>query len=139
MYEAKANIDTQIGSERGFSIVVSAALALIGLHPLIGGTSPRTWVLVAAGVILTVGLVVPRLLAMPNRLWFRLGLALGGLVSQFVMAILFLLVVTPTGVLLRMSRRIGRLRTELPCSQSSTFWILRSPESDSLGSLRNQY
>ena len=100
------------GSERGFGLVVGTALLLVAvrgwwLH------EPGTWQPVIAGLggaLMALALSRPRLLARPNRAWFRLGLLLGRIVAPAVMGVIFLLTVVPTGLLLRLFRHdpLGR-------------------------------
>ena len=139
MHEAKAHISTPIGSERSFAVVFTVVFCLLGFHPLLNGESPRSWLLIASGVTLVVGFTVPHLLAIPNRLWFRFGLTVGTVVSQIIMAVMFFLVVTPTGIVLRVFRRTATGKRTTPAAATTTYWIPRGPDSNPMGSLRNQY
>mgnify|MGYP001212546526 FL=1 len=131
--------EVRIGSERGFGLVLGVAFALVGLHPLIGEGSVRWWALVAAATFLLLGLVVPRTLAIPNRLWFRFGMFLGSVVAQVAMAVVFYLVMTPTGVLLRLFRKSSSSYSMGSDPSAETYWIARGPDTNPMGSLRNQY
>ena len=139
MYEAKSHISVPISSECSFALVFTVVFSLLGFHPLLNGEKPRNWMLIVAGVILLVGLVAPRLLATPNRLWFGVATVIGTVVSQVVMAVLFLLVLTPTGIALRVFRRIAARHRTRPDSTPLTYWIPRGPESSPMGTMRNQY
>lgn len=91
-------------SERAFGLTVGGILCLIaGVGVALTGRV--SWVsapLGAIGLILVVlALVAPRALALPNRAWLRLGLALSAIVTPFVLGVVFFLVVTPIGLLLR--------------------------------------
>ena len=139
MYEAKAHISTPIGSERSFAVVFTVVFCLLGFHPLLNGGSPRSWLLIASGVTLVIGIAAPHLLAVPNRLWYRFGLTIGTVVSQIVMAVIFILVVTPTGIVLRVFRRTATGNRTASAVATTTYWIPRGSDSNPLGSLRNQY
>jgi len=139
MYEAKSHISVPINSERSFALVFTVVFSLLGFHPLLNGGKPRNWMLIVAGVILLVGLVAPRLLATPNRLWFGVATVIGTVVSQVVMAVLFLLVLTPTGIIMRLFRRSGNRHGEARGAAMLTYWIPRGPNNNPMGSMRNQY
>src|ERR1700758_2687719 len=82
-------------SDRSFGLVISAAFLLIGLGPLRHGHPPRWWALAIASVLALVGLSKPSLLAAANRLWMKLGVLLGKVVSPIALGILFYAVFTP--------------------------------------------
>ena len=67
--------------------------------------------LLAVGVVLVfLAVVWPRALKPVNRLWLLLGNALGRVTNPLVAGLLFLIVITPLGLLLR---RMGRLSVRL--------------------------
>ena len=131
--------EVSIGSERSFAVVFSMAFTLIGLRPLLSGDAARSWAVFAAVAILLVGLVFPKLLAVPNRLWCRFGLVIGAVMSQVIMTVLFFLVLTPTGLALRLFRRVSTEHRRFPDIASSTYWIPRGRGENPMGSMRNQY
>ena len=139
MHEVAEHAEIPIGSERSFAVVFSIVFAFIGLRPLLGDGAARRWAIVVAVVILLVGLVIPRLLVVPNRLWCRLGIAIGAVMSQVVMAIIFFLVITPTGLVMRLVRRVSTKDPRFPDASKSTYWMLRGQGENPMGSMRNQY
>lgn len=125
-------------SDRSFGLVFAGFLTLVGLSPMLHhGGRPRAYALVAAAVFLAAGLIAPRLLAPLNRLWFRFGLLLHKLVSPVMMAVIFYLVVTPMGLLMRwrgkdpLHRRFDRAAT--------SYWIIRDPPGPPAGTMSNQF
>ncbi len=102
------------GSERRralrFGALFAALLCGAGLWKMHRGASPHAArALVAAGVALLVySLVHPRGVLALRRQWMRFGAALGRVNSVIVLGVLYLAVVTPLGLLLRLfSRRAG--------------------------------
>lgn len=125
------------GSERGFAVVFTVVLVLVGLWPMVSGGPVRTWALLVAVALLLAGLTAPGILAPLNRLWFRFGMALGRIVSPIVMGILFFGTVMPTGLLMRLFRKdLLRLRFD-PAAES--YWISRDPPGPSPESLKQQF
>jgi len=112
-------------SDRSFGVVFTVIFSLVGLLPLWRGAAPRWW---AVGVALVFGLLAllwPRGLAPANRVWLRIGLLLHRIVNPVVMGVVFYLVVTPFGY---MMRRRGKGFSELlrVDKGASTYWIARA-------------
>ena len=89
-------------SDRTFGLVIGAALAVIGILPVLGGGGVRWWLVAIGGAFALVGLVWPTLLAPLNRLWTRFGLLLSRVTNPIVMALMFFVVLTPSGILMRL-------------------------------------
>ena len=92
----------KISSERNFGLVFAGVFALISLSPLIHANQMRVWPLPIAAVFLAAAILAPRALAPLNRLWFLIGILLGKIVTPLVMTMLFFVVVTPVGVVMRL-------------------------------------
>ena len=88
-------------SNRALGLVFAAVFTIIGLWPLVYTTGVRLWALAAAVGFLAIAVVRPALLAPLNRLWTRLGLLLHAVVNPVVMGLLFYLMITPTGYVMR--------------------------------------
>ncbi len=124
-------------SNRSFGVVFAVVFAIIGLFPLIGGSSVRWWSLIVAGVFLALAFAAPKLLSPLNRLWMRFGLLLHRIVNPLVMALLFFLVVTPIALLMRLfGKRPLHLETE-PDAQS--YWIPRDPPGPEPETMKQQF
>lgn len=124
-------------SDRAFGLVFAGVFAIIGLLPLILGGHLRLWAVGIAIGFAAVALVMPRLLAPANRLWTRFGLLLHRIVSPLVLAIMFFVAITPTGLLMRLLGKDPlRLRFE---SDRPSYWIDRVPPGPSPESLEDQF
>ena len=118
-----SNIDVKMGSERGFAYVFAFVFTVIALWPLWRGGDVRVWALVIAAVILAIGFVAPKWLAWPNRIWFRFGMLLGTIVAPIVMLLVFVLVITPFGLV---RQRIAKNPlAPKPDPQATSYWIAR--------------
>jgi hypothetical protein len=108
---------------------------LAGLGFWVGSAYWPVWADVAA-VFGSLTLLWPRLLSPFNRLWFWFGLALHKIVNPVVMGVLFFAVVTPIGVLMRLtSKRTLELEFE---PNRSSYWIRRDSALQP-GSMTKQY
>jgi hypothetical protein len=129
--------DVRGSSDRSFGIVFAVVFALIGLLPLAFGGTARPWALAIGGGFLLAALAVPRVLSPLNRLWLRFGLLLHRIVSPLVLGIMFFVVITPMGLLMR---ALGKdlLRLKLDKSLGS-YWIERQPPGPPPESLTDQF
>jgi hypothetical protein len=63
-----------------------------------------------------------------NKLWIKLGILLGKIITPIVMSLIFFLVVTPTGIIVRILKKdVMGLKRGL-----STYWINRKHKVQSM-------
>jgi hypothetical protein len=112
-------------SNRTFGLVFAAFFALVAVLPVLRGHSARLWALPMSALFLLVAMAAPKVLTPLNRAWTALGTLLHGVINPIVLGVLFYLVFTPFGwVLRRMGKDFLRLR---PAPGASTYWIPRQP------------
>jgi hypothetical protein len=112
-------------SNRSFGLVFAAFFFLIGFVPLLFGRGIRIWSLGLAMAFALAALLAPRVLAPLNRLWTRFGALLHSIVSPAVLGIMFFVVITPTGLIMRLlGKDLLRLRQDY---EAPTYWIARTP------------
>ena len=112
-------------SDRVFGLVLTTHFLWIALLPLRGGGPPRWWSLALAGLCLVLALARPTVLHLPNLLWTRLALLLNKVVSPVVTGLLFYLVFTPAGILIRLKGK-DPLRRRFE-SELKSYWVKRQP------------
>jgi hypothetical protein len=79
------------------------------------------------------GLINSKLLSPLNKLWFKFGIFLGKIISPFVMGVIFFVVVTPIGVIMRILKK-DLLKLEF--NNKNSYWIEKSgPKSK----MKNQF
>jgi hypothetical protein len=124
-------------SNRTFGLVFAGFFLLVALLPLLRGHAVRLWALPLSALFLVTALAVPKVLAPLNRAWSTLGTLLHAVVNPLVLGILFYLVFTPFGwVLRRMGKDFLRSRTA-PGAQ--TYWIVRQPPGPPPESMSRQF
>ena len=112
--------DIKIGSNRSFGVVFFVVFLLIGLWPILKGNELRIWSIVISLIFLILGILNSKILTPFNKVWFRFGIFLGNFISPIIMGIVFFLVVTPTGLIMKLFRKdLINLRK----NNSSTYWI----------------
>ena len=125
--------DVKIGSNRSFGIVFFVVFLIIATYPLINGDELRLWSLIISIVFLFLGLVNSKILNPLNKLWFKFGIFLGKIISPLVMGIIFFLVVTPIGLLMRL---LNKDLLNLRFNNNGSYWIEKTePKSK----MKNQF
>jgi hypothetical protein len=120
-----SEIAVTVSSDRAFGIVFSVVFALVWLVPLLRTGRARWWALAVGVLFLLVALTAPRLLHPFNVLWAKLAILLHRVVSPVAMAVVFYLVFTPVGILLRaLGKDPLRLRSD---ANADSYWIPRNP------------
>ena len=107
-------------SNKNFGIVFFIVFLLVALYPLINYQEIRTWSILVSIIFLFLGLINSVILTPLNKLWFIFGIFLGKIVSPFIMGIIFFLVVTPIGLLMRL---FGKDILNLKYNKNNTYWI----------------
>ena len=110
----------KIGSNRSFGIVFFIIFLLIALWPLLNANGIRIWSLVISLIFLILGLMNSIYLTPFNRIWSKFGIFLGDFIAPIVMALVFFIVVTPTGFLMRL---LGKDILGLKKNNSQSYWI----------------
>ena len=113
----------KISSNRSFGLTFFFVFLIISLWPLMSEGQIRLWSLIVCLIFLVLGFVKSSLLQPLNRLWFKFGTLLGSIIAPTVMGIIFFLVVTPTGFVMR---ALGKdlLRKKIDKNKGS-YWINR--------------
>ena len=125
--------DIKISSNRSFGIIFSVVFLLVAIYPLINSESIRIWSLIISIIFLLLGLINSRILTPFNHLWFKFGIILGKLASPLIMYIIFFLVVTPIGLLMKL---LGKDILNLKKNKNETYWIKKT---DNKSQMKNQF
>jgi len=125
--------EVKIGSNKSFGIVFSVVFFIIAIFPILNNDNIRVWSLVISLIFLVLGLINSKLLSPLNKIWFKFGLILSKVVSPVIMGIIFFLVVTPIGILMRILKKD---LLNLKYNNKNTYWIKKKePES----TMKNQF
>jgi hypothetical protein len=128
------NNKLEISTNRSFGITFSVVFLIIGFWPLLNNESIRIWSIVISLVFLFLGLLNSKLLLPFNKIWFKFGILLGSIVSPIAMSIVFFIVVTPIGIIMRLLKK-DILNRKFD-NNAKSYWIPRDKPS---GSLKNQF
>ena len=124
-------------SDRSFGLVFAGVFLVLASWPLIHGATPRWWAFGVSAAFGAISWLKPSLLARLNRLWLKLGILLGKVISPIALAILFFGVFTPLGAAIRLAGKDPlRLKRD---SAGVSYWILRKPPGPPPDSMNNQF
>jgi hypothetical protein len=124
-------------TDRAFGLVFAAVFLVIAGWPLLHGEALRWWACLVGAAFALVALAKPMLLARLNRLWTKLGILLGRVVSPIALGILFYAVLTPLGLLMRLAGK-DPLRRGRDAGAPS-YWQPRTPPGPPPDSMTNQF
>ena len=123
----------KVGSNKSFGIVFFIFFLIVALYPLVNEESIRIWAVILSVIFLILGLINSQALTPLNILWFKFGILLGKIISPIVMGLVFFLVVTPTGIIMRLLKKD---LLKLKKNKLNTYWINRS---ESKSDMKNEF
>ena len=126
----KTNI--KLPSNRNFGFVFFIFFLIIALWPVLNENEIRLWSLLISIFFFILVIINSKFLTPFNKLWFRFGIFLGNFISPIVMGFVFFLVVTPTGLIMKLfGKDILRLK-----KNKTTYWINKDRDDSSM---KNQF
>jgi len=132
--DSKFNKNIKISSNRSFGIVFFIVFLFIALYPITYSEDIRIWSLIISFIFIILGLLNSKILTPLNKLWFQFGVILGKIISPIIMGIIFFLVVTPIGLIMKvLGKDLLRLKYN---KKDNTYWIEKNgPKSK----MKNQF
>ena len=123
----------KLPSNRNFGIVFFIVFLIIALWPLLKQNDIRIWSLTISSIFLILGVINSKLLLPLNKIWFKFGILLGNIIAPIIMGFVFFLVVTPTGLIMKL---LGKDLLKLKKNKNSSYWLNKDNTSTSL---KNQF
>ena len=107
---------------RQFGLMVGAIIISIGLWQLYRGTfeTGRIVLWSIGGVLFLSGLLIPVILTPVYTVWMKLAHALAWINTRIIITLIFFLVITPTGFLLRLIK--GDILREKLDQKTQSYW-----------------
>jgi len=126
--------EIELPSNKKFGYFFTSIFAIASSYFFINNILSWAILLAFIGIIFFITTFVKADLLLPlNKLWMRLGLLLGKIISPLVLGIIFFGIFTPIAFLMHLSRR-DELRLKL--KNKTSHWISRSEQK---GSFKNQF
>jgi len=125
-------------SDRSFGFVFAGVFTIITLVKLWRGWTDWGYLWLGLAIAFAVAAAAaPSILAPLNRLWLKIGLALHKVMTPLIMGLLFFLVVTPIGLVMRASGKDMLRLKRAP--EDKSYWIDRTPPGPAPDSMKNQF
>jgi Saxitoxin biosynthesis operon protein SxtJ len=128
---------TESSSDRSFGVVFAGFFAIVASYNWWYGGAAWPFHFGIGSVFLAVALLRPNVLSPLNRLWIKLGVLMAIIMSPIVLGLLFFLVVTPVGLLMR-ATGIDPLRLRQD-PRVGSYWIVRHPPGPPGESMGDQF
>ena len=126
------NKKIKMSSNRSFGLVFFAIFLIISIWPLLDDKDIRIWSLIISLIFLILGILNSNILKPFNKIWFKFGIFLGKIVSPIIMGLVYFLVVTPTGFIMRF---LGKDLLKLKKNKNNTYWLAKNYKS----SMKDQF
>ena len=106
---------------RKFSLILGGAFLALGSFAWYRGSGAAPYLLVPGAGIALVGVVFPAAVRWLFFVWMALGLVLGTIVTGIILAVVFIVAVTPIGLIMRATGRDPLNRKLDP--DAPTYWL----------------
>ena len=118
---------------KSFGILLFFFFIVISFWPLFSKNEIRIWSFVIALIFLILAILNPKLLSPFTKLWIKLGELIGKFISPIIIGIIYFLILTPIGLLMKMFKKD---LLNLKFSKNETYWVRRKTK---LNSMDKQY
>jgi hypothetical protein len=126
----------QAGSSRKFGLFFALVFFVTSLFLYRKTQQVNPYFVLLTILFLTAAAAYPKSLDLLNRLWFQLGLFLSRLTTPIIWTLLYFVVVTPLGFILK---KTGRLSFDKKPDTSQTFWLERKSKTLNKDSFSRQF
>jgi hypothetical protein len=120
-------------TEKSFGILFFLVFVVISFYPILSGGQIRLLFLIPAIIFLILAFLKPVVLRPLNIAWIKLGEILGRVIAPIVMFLLFFLILTPIGLLVRL---FGKDLLKIKFSKNNSYWIKREKN---IGTMKKQF
>ena len=129
------NIELPSNKKFGFFFTIIFMLAGVGFFFV--DISNLAWLLFGLAIVmLFITLINSDVLHPLNKLWMLFGIFLGLIVSPIILGIIFFLLITPIGLLIRI---FGRDELRLKLKSQASYWKLRALSDHINENFKNQF
>lgn len=130
------NVDKKINKRdlMIFGLIWALIFSLIAFFPVINGGEVRVWSAIVSGCFACISLAVPQILKYFYIIWVKFGNVVGKINSFIIIGVLFFIIFTPFGVIMRL---LGKdLLSKKIDKSSSSYWVTRDGQPSSM---KNQF
>lgn len=135
MSDNQAHFEIKQASERQFGLVFGFFFLCLALYFAFLESSLFWKFGIVSILFFVVAFCTPKVLAPLNKVWMKIGMILGGIVSPIVMSLIFYCVLMPIGLCLRVTG-VDSLNLK-DSSSKDTYWVKK--EKNSQSSMKDQF
>ena len=135
IFQEIKSLDTSSKEIRKFGLVIAIALGVIGsfVYVNFGNFDVVGWMWGVGLLFIILGFIFPSVLRPIYKIWMLLAFFIGGIVSRVILTVLFYVVLTPTGLVLRL---FGKdILNEKFDKRRESYWVKK----DLSGHTKEQY
>ena len=129
--------DIKLPSNRKFGFFFTVIFTIISIYLFFYDNYNTAYIFLVISVIFFVITILKAELLLPlNKLWMRFGFILGLIINPVILGIIYFLVFTPTGLMMRLFKR-DELRIKL--KKRNSYWKLRSKRDVNIDLFKQQF
>jgi len=137
MFEEIKNIKTGKKDIRGFGITIGIIFLIVAGFLFYKENDSFQLFIYIAGSFMSLGFLVPIILKPIYLVWMIFAVILGWFMTRFILSLLFYLVITPIGLVLRiMGKDLLELRKE---EVQDSYWNMRDSEKEQNQNYEKQF
>ena len=118
-----------ISSEKSFGIVFSVFFLILTIYCLIKDISAYYIFISISILFLIIAFTKPKILKIPNFLWYKLSIALSKISSPIIMLLIYSISILPIGIILKIIGKKSDIKKI--DHKSKSYWIKRSGKENS--------
>lgn len=121
---------------RQFGLLVGGVFSVIGSWPVVFRSEPpRLWAMILGSLLIVLGGLLPQSLKQVHSGWMKIGHVLGAINTKIILGIIYYLLITPMGLVMRLMGKDSMHRTL--AKETTTYRVVRAPRSPQ--HMRNQF
>lgn len=120
-------IDVSKSNLKSFGLILSAILTVFGSYKYFNGFTQYIYFIILGLVIGAISFIYPKLLKPVYVPWIKAALFIGNIVSKIILTILYILVVSPIGIIFKLT---GKQFLSIKDPGTVTYWIKREGRDD---------
>lgn len=134
MLEIKKYQKVSINSEKNFGIVFSFFFIIVFSYYAFFKDKNFYWLIYVSFFFLLFSFIKPNIFYLPNKIWFKIGIILGYIITPIILFIMFYFIITPYGFVVKIFKK--NLLNKKIDKNKKTYWITRN---SSINTMKDQY
>lgn len=123
LFKEISHINSSKKECRKFGISVGTVVLLLGFLLMYNGKNSSVYFILAGGCLIILGMALPVVLKPLQKVWMSFAVVMGFVMTRVILSILFYIIVTPVGIIARISGKdFLDLRIE---KEKKSYWIFR--------------